>query len=84
MQIGGMNSFLSLKKKDKKNLFSNYSFIFFVIFSIILITFDTKKIINSTIIRSKIINSIFFTKDFFLSNLPNLDKLKLCRRWLFR
>ena len=77
MQIGGMNSFLSLKKKDKKNLFSNYSFIFFVIFSITLITFDTKKIINSTIIRSKIINSIFFTKDFFLSNLPNLDKLKL-------
>ena len=46
MQIGGMNSFLSLKIKNKKNLFSNYSFIFFVIFSIILITFDTKKIIN--------------------------------------
>ena len=77
MQIGGMNSFLSLKKKDKKNLFSNYSFIFFVIFSITLITFDTKNIINSTIIRSKIVNSIFFTKDFFLSNLPNLDKFKL-------
>ncbi|SVD90205.1 uncharacterized protein METZ01_LOCUS443059, partial [marine metagenome] len=77
MQIGGMTSFVNLKKKDKKNLFSNYSFIFFVIFSITLITFDTKKIINSTIIRSKIINSIFFTKDFFLSNLPNLDKLKL-------
>ena len=77
MQIGGMNSFLSLKIKDKKNLFSNYSFILFIIFSITLITFDTKKIINSTIIRSKIINSIFFTKDFFLSNLPNLDKFKL-------
>ena len=77
MQIGGMNSFLSLKIKDKKNLFSNYSFILFIIFSITLITFDTKNIINSTVIRSKIINSIFFTKDFFLSNLPNLDKLKL-------
>ena len=77
MQIGGTNSFLSLKIKDKKNLFSNYSFIFFVIFSITLITFDTKNIINSTVIRSKIINSIFFTKDFFLSNLPNLDKFKL-------
>ena len=77
MQIGGMNSFLSLKIKDKKNLFSNYSFIFFVIFSITLITFDTKNIINSTIIRSKIVNSIFLTKDFFLSNLPNLDKFKL-------
>ena len=77
MQIGGMNSFLSLKIKNKKTLFSNYSFIFFVIFSITLITFDTKNIINSTIIRSKIVNSIFFTKDFFLSNLPNLDKFKL-------
>ena len=77
MQIGGMNSFLSLKIKDKKNLFSNYSFILFIIFSITLITFDTKNIINSTVIRSKIINSIFFTKDFFLSNLPNLDKFKL-------
>ena len=77
MQIGGTNSFLSLKIKDKKNLFSNYSFILFIIFSITLITFDTKNIINSTVIRSKIINSIFFTKDFFLSNLPNLDKFKL-------
>ena len=77
MQIGGMNSFLSLKIKNKKTLFSNYSFIFFVIFSITLITFDTKNIINSTIIRSKIVNSIFLTKDFFLSNLPNLDKFKL-------
>tara|TARA_B100001750_G_C15400319_1_gene542278 strand:- start:235 stop:1077 length:843 start_codon:yes stop_codon:yes gene_type:complete len=77
MQIGGMNSFLSLKIKDKKTLFSRHSFIFFIIFSITLITFDTKNIINSTIIRSQIVNSIFFTKDFFLSNLPNLDKLKL-------
>ena len=77
MQIGGTNSFLSLKIKDKKNLFSNYSFILFIIFSITLITFDTKNIINSTVIRSKIINSIFFTKDLFLSNLPNLDKFKL-------
>ena len=77
MQIGGTNSFLSLKIKDKKNLFSNYSFILFIIFSITLITFDTKNIINLTIIRSKIVNSIFFTKDFFLSNLPNLDKFKL-------
>ena len=77
MQIGGTNSFLSLKIKDKKNLFSNYSFILFIIFSITLITFDTRNIINSTIIRSKIVNSIFFTKDFFLSNLPNLDKFKL-------
>ena len=77
MQIGGMNSFLSLKIKNKKTLFSNYSFIFFVIFSITLITFDTRNIINSTIIRSKIVNSIFLTKDFFLSNLPNLDKFKL-------
>jgi len=77
MQIGGMNSFLSLKIKDKKTLFSKYSFIFFVIFSIILITFDIRNIISSTIIRSKIINSIFFTKDIFLSNLPKLDKFKL-------
>jgi len=77
MQIGGMNSFLSLKIKDKKTLFSRHSFIFFIIFSITLITFDIKNIINSTIIRSQIVNSIFVTKDFFLSNLPNLDKLKL-------
>tara|TARA_Y100000590_G_C15515418_1_gene937110 strand:- start:196 stop:1038 length:843 start_codon:yes stop_codon:yes gene_type:complete len=77
MQIGGMNSFLSLKIKDKKTLFSRHSFIFFIIFSITLITFDIKNIINSTIIRSQIVNSIFITKDFFLSNLPNLDKLKL-------
>ena len=77
MQIGGTNSFLSLKIKDKKNLFSNYTFVFFVILSITLIVLDKKKSINSSLIRSNIIDTIFFTKDFFLSNLPNLDKFKL-------
>ena len=32
---------------------------------------------NSSYVRSKIVNSIFLTKDFFLSNLPKLDKLRL-------
>ena len=77
MQIGGMSSLLTLKTKNKKTLYSNYSFVFFVILSITLITFDIKNIINSSVIRSNIINSIFFTKDFFSFNLPNLDKLKL-------
>jgi len=77
MQIGGMTSFLNLKAKNKKTLFSSYSFVFFVILSITLITLDTKNIlINVSVIRSKIVNAIFLTKDIFLSNLPNLDKLK--------
>ena len=76
MQIDRMPSLFSLKTKSKKTLYSNYSFVFFVILSITLITFDIKNIINSSVIRSNIINSIFFTKDFFSFNLPNLDKLK--------
>ena len=32
---------------------------------------------NSSYVRSKIVNSIFLTKDFFLSNLPNINKLIL-------
>ena len=77
MQIDRTPSLFSLKTKSKKTLYSNYSFVFFVILSITLITFDIKNIINSSVIRSNIINSIFFTKDFFSFNLPNLDKLKL-------
>jgi len=77
MQIDRMPSFFTLKTKSKKTLYSNYSFVFFVILSITLITFDIKNIINSSVIRSNIINSIFFTKDFFSFNLPSLDKLKL-------
>ena len=77
MQIGGMTPFLSLKIKNKKTLFSNYTFVFFVILSITLITLDTKNILKSSIIQFKIVNLIFFTKDIFLSNLPNLDKLKI-------
>ena len=76
MQIDRMSSLFALKTKSKKRLYSNYSFVFFVILSITLITFDIKNIIDSSVIRSKIINSIFFTKDFFSFNLPNLDKLK--------
>ena len=76
MQIGGMSSLFTLKTKSKKTLNSNYSFVFFVILSITLITLDTKNILKSSIIQSKIVNLIFFTKDIFLSNLPNLDKLK--------
>ena len=77
MQIGGMSSLFTLKTKSKKTLYSNYSFVFFVILSITLITFDVKNIVNPSIVRTNIINSIFFTKDFFSFNLPNLDKLKL-------
>ena len=77
MQIDRMSSFFALRTKSRKTLYSNYSFVFFVILSITLITFDIKNIINSSVIRSSIINSIFFTKDFFSFNLPNLDKLKL-------
>ncbi len=77
MQIGGMSSLFTLKTKSKKTLNSNYSFVFFVILSITLITLDTKNILKSSIIQFKIVNLIFFTKDIFLSNLPNLDKLKI-------
>ena len=77
MQIDKMSSLFTLKTKSKKTLYSSYSFVFFVILSITLITFDIKNIIDSSVIRSNIINSIFFTKDFFSFNLPNLDKLKL-------
>ena len=77
MQIGEMSSLFTLKTKNKKTLYSNYSFVFFIILSITLITFDVKNIVNPSIVRTNIINSIFFTKDFFSFNLPNLDKLKL-------
>tara|TARA_Y100000590_G_scaffold11065_1_gene13609 strand:- start:563 stop:1405 length:843 start_codon:yes stop_codon:yes gene_type:complete len=76
MQIGGMSSFLNLRIKNKKNLFSNYTFIFYVAIAISLILFDLKNNISSSAIRFKIIDSIFITKDFFLSNLPNLNKIK--------
>jgi rod shape-determining protein MreC len=72
-----MISFLNLKIKNKKNLFSNYSFVFFVILSITLVFFDVKNIIKPSVVRSKIVNSIFHTKDFFISNLPNINKLTL-------
>ena len=72
-----MSSFLNLKIKSKKSLFSNYYFAFFVILSITLVVLDVHNIIKSSIIRSKIVSSIFFTKDIFLSNLPDLDKIKL-------
>ena len=77
MQNEGMNSILNSKIRKKKDLFSRYSFVFFVILSITLIVFDKKDILNSSYIRSKIVNSIFLTKDLLLSNLPNLDKLTL-------
>ncbi len=77
MQIGRMTSILSLKTRNKKNLFSNSSFVFFIILSITLIFFDVKNIIKPSVIRSIIVNSIFLTKDFFVSNIPNIDKLKL-------
>ncbi len=77
MQTGEITSFFSLKIRKKKDLFSRYSFVFFVILSITLIVFDKKGILNSSYVRSKIVNSIFLTKDFFLSNLPKLDKLRL-------
>ena len=77
MQIDRMSPSFALRTKSRKTLYSNYSFVFFVILSITLITFDIKNIIDSSVIRSSIINSIFFTKDFFSFNLPNLDKLKL-------
>ena len=76
MQIGGMSSFLNLRIKNKKNLFSNYTFIFYVAIAIALIFFDLKNNISSSAIRFKIIDTIFITKDFFLSNLPNLNKIK--------
>ena len=47
MQIGGMSSLFTLKTKSKKTLNSNYSFVFFVILSITLITLDTKNIVLS-------------------------------------
>ena len=72
-----MTSFLNLKIRNKKNLFSNYSFVFFITLSITLIFFDVKNIIKSSAINSKIVNSIFLTKDFFISSLPNIDKLTL-------
>jgi len=77
MQIDGMTSSLNLKIRKKKDLFPRYSFVFFVILSITLIVFDKKDILNSSYIRSKIVNSIFRTKDLLLSNLSNLDKLTL-------
>ena len=77
MQIDRMSPLFILKTKNKKTLYSNYSFVFFVILSITLITLDIKNIISPSVIRSNIINSIFFAKDFFSFGLPNLDKLKL-------
>ena len=77
MQIDRTSSLFALRTKSRKTLYSNYSFVFFVILSITLIILDIKNIISPSVIRSNIINSIFFTKDFFSFDLPNLDKLKL-------
>ena len=65
MQIDRMSPLFILKTKNKKTLYSNYSFVFFVILSITLITFDIKNIVNPSIVRTNIINSIFFYKRFF-------------------
>ena len=77
MQIGGMSSFLKFKLKNKKTLFSNYSFVFFLILSALLITADIRNIIKSSFIRSHIVNSIFLTKEFISNNLPDFSKMKL-------
>ena len=77
MQITRMTSIFSIKTKNNKTLISNYSFVLLVLFSIFLLTLDTKNIISATPIRSKIITNIFFLKDLFLFNLPNFTNFKL-------
>ena len=76
MQIGGMNSFMKLKVKNKKNLFSDYSLVLFILLSIFLIFIDIKNIINPSLIRSNTLDLIFSVNDFFKSNYPDLSKYK--------
>ena len=76
MQFDRMSFLLSLRTNKKKSFYSNYSFIFFIVLSISLIFLDVNNLIKSSIVRSKIVNISFVTKDLFLFYLPNTNKIK--------
>ena len=76
MQIGGLSSFLNFKVRNKKTLTSSFSFVFYIMLSILFIIIDTQNIIKSDIIRSKTINVILHTKELVTSNIPEVNFIK--------
>ena len=64
--------------KRNKNIYSSsiLTIIFLMIISVIIIFFDTQNLIKSSVVRNKVLNIMFLSKDFFSSSLPNFLKLK--------
>ena len=64
--------------KRNKNIYSSsiFTIIFLMIISVIIIFFDTQNLIKSSVVRNKVLNIMFLSKDFFSSSLPNFLKLK--------
>lgn len=63
-------------KKNKTISNSNLSIIFFIIISMLTIILDSKNIINSSIVRPKIINTILIFKDFIANATPDILSFK--------
>ena len=67
---------LLYKKKNKNVSDSNLTIIFLIIISATILFIDSQNLIKSSIIRNKILNIVFASKDFVLDSLPNFLKLK--------
>ena len=67
---------LLYKNKNKNVSDSNLTIIFLIIISATILFIDSQNLIKSSIIRNKILNVIFTSKDFVLNSLPNFLKLK--------
>ena len=63
-------------KKNKTISGSNLSIIAFIIISIVTIILDSKNIINSSIVRPKIINTILMFNDFITNSTPYILSFK--------
>ncbi len=63
-------------KKNKTISGSNLSIIAFIIISIVTIILDSKNIINSSIVRPKIINTILIFNDFITNSTPDILSFK--------
>jgi len=63
-------------KKNKTISGSNLSIIAFIIISIVTIILDSKNIINSSIVRPKIINTVLIFNDFITNSTPDIFSFK--------
>ena len=76
MRFDRVTSPLLYKKSNKNIAVPNLTIIILMIISITIIFFDTQNLIKSSIIRNKILNIVFLSKDFVSSFVPNFLKFQ--------